>query len=140
MLQRSVYSKVRVAQPDPEALSESPLVPYPFHPESQFRIQTLFEEPACLVALEEWYKDNPTEWVFFNETLMVVQSGRAEMRWWNPPDWDDRGSIIVEPGMVFLCPRGARMWWTVLSDEPFRRLVVDIPNPGFGFSEVRSLV
>jgi hypothetical protein len=140
MLQRMIYSRVRVAQPDPDALASSPLLPYPFDERSQFRIQTLFEEPACLVALEEWYKDDPTEWVFFNETLMVVQSGRAEMRWWNPPDWQDRGTTVVEPGMVFLCPRGARMWWNVISEEPFRRLVVDIPNPGFAFSEVRSLV
>lgn len=140
MLQRMVYSKVRVAKPDPAELDAAPMQPYPYTPESQFKIVTLFEEPACLVAYEDWYKDNPTEWVFFNETLMIVQSGRAEMKWWNPPDWQDRGSITLEPGMLFLCPRGARIWWRVLSDEPFRRIVVDIPNPGFEFEKTKSLV
>lgn len=140
MLQRMIYSKVRVSRPDVDELKSSPLVDYPFVPESKFRIVTLFEEPACLVAHEEWYKDNDTEWVFFNETLMIVQSGSAEITWWNPPDWTDRGSVVVQPGDVFLCPRGARMWWKILSDEPFRRIVVDIPSPGFDFQKVKSLV
>lgn len=103
MLQRMIYSKVRVSRPDVGELQSSALVDYPFVPESKFRIVTLFEEPACLVAHEEWYKDNDTQWVFFNETLMIVQSGSAEITWWNPPDWTDRGSVVVQTGDVFLC-------------------------------------
>lgn len=65
MLQRMIYSKVRVAKPDDAQLDAAPMQPYPYTPESKFKIVTLFEEPACLVAYEDWYKDNPTEWVFF---------------------------------------------------------------------------
>jgi hypothetical protein len=135
-----IYSRVRVAKPEAQVLEAAPLEPYPFAPQSKFRIVTLFEEPACLVAHEEWYQDNDTEWVFFNETLMIVESGRAIMTYWNPPDWTDRGEITLEPGMVFLCPRGARIWWKIISEEPFRRLVVDIPNPGFTFADIKSIV
>jgi len=126
-----VWSKVRYAKPDPADLDAAALADYPFRPESKFKMVTYFTEPALLVGYEEWYKGNDTEWVFFNETLFVVQSGRAEVTYWNPPDWTDRGTYIAEPGMVLFYPRGARVWWKILSDEPFRRIVVDIPNPGF---------
>jgi len=132
-----VWSRVRWCRPDPADLEAAPLQDYPFHrePTAKFKIVTYFSEPAVLVAYEDWYKGNDIEWVMFNETLMFVQSGRAEMTYWNPPNWTDRGSVILEPGTVLFLPRGGHVWFQVLSDEPFRRVVVDIPNPGFEFHE-----
>lgn len=132
-----VWSKFAWCQPDPADLDAAPLEDYPFHrtPQSKFKIVTYVNEPALLVAYEDWYKGQDIEWVMFNETLMFVQSGRAEMTYWNPPNWTDRGSVIVEPGMVLFLPRGGHVWFSVLSDEPFRRVVVDIPNPGFDFRD-----
>ena len=126
-----VWSRVNWCTPAAADLEAAPLADYPFKPESKFKMVTYFNEPAVLVGYEEWYKGNDTEWVFFNETLFVVQSGRAEVTYWNPPNWEERGAYIAEPGMVLFYPRGARVWWKILSDEPFRRIVVDIPNPGF---------
>lgn len=132
-----VWSQVRWCLPDPADLEAAPLQDYPFHrePTAKFKIVTYFSEPAVLVAYEDWYKDNDIEWVLFNETLMFVQSGRAELTYWNPPNWTDRGTVILEPCAVLFLPRGAHVWCRVLSDEPFRRIVVDIPNPGFEFQE-----
>jgi len=133
-----VYSKVRWCKPNSADLEAAPLEDYPFCPESKYRMVEYFSEPALMVGYEDWFKDNDIQWVFFVETLMVVQSGRAEVTYWNGPNWRDRGSFVAEPGMVMLFPRAARVWCKVLSDEPFRRIVVDIPNPGYELPEANT--
>jgi hypothetical protein len=131
-----VWSKVRWCLPDPADLEAASLEDYPFfrEPQSKYKIVTYISEPALLVAYEDWYKGHDIEWVMFNETLMIVQSGRAEMTYWNPPNWTERGTVEAQPGMVLFLPRGVHVWFKVTSEEPFRRVVVDIPNPGFEFT------
>jgi ethanolamine utilization protein EutQ (cupin superfamily) len=142
MLQRMVYSKFRLI--DPRAaeaeIEKAPMEPFPLRPESKFRIVTLMDEPAMQVVLEDWFKDNDIEWVYFVDAFHVVVSGRAEITCWNAPDWPEPRTVIAEPGMMYLAPRGSHVTWRVLSDEPFRHVVLDIPNAGYSEDVIGKLV
>jgi mannose-6-phosphate isomerase-like protein (cupin superfamily) len=142
MLQRMVYSKFQLADPAraAEFIEQAPMEPFPLKPDSRFRIVTLMNEPACQVVLEDWFKDNPIEWVYFVDAFHVVISGRAEITYRNPPDWPEERTVIAEPGMMYLTPRGAHVKWRILSDEPFRHVVLDIPNAGYSEDIVGPLV
>jgi quercetin dioxygenase-like cupin family protein len=134
--QTVVYSRTAFAKLDWPALEAAPLEPYPVKEDSKFRWQMILDEPTCQVVLEDWLKDNDIQWTYWVDSLFIVISGRAEMEIWQPPNWVQRTKRIVEKDDVFLCPRGARAWWKVLSDEPFRHIVVDIPNAGYSVQEM----
>jgi hypothetical protein len=81
MLQQMVYSKFRLV--DPKAaeaeLEKATLEPFPLRPDSRFRIVTLMNEPATQVVLEDWFKGNDIEWVYFIDAFHIALSGRAEV-------------------------------------------------------------
>ena len=131
MLQPLIYSKFRLVTPDDAALEAAPLEPFPTVPESKFRIISLMNEPAVQAVYEDWFKDNDVEWTYWLDTVHFVVSGRAEITYWNPPNWEEANTVVAEPGSFYLAPRGARVKWKILSDEPFRRVVLDIPNGGY---------
>ena len=142
MLQRMVYSKFQAVDPAKaaESMERATMEPFPLKPDSKFRIVTLMNEPACQVVLEDWFKDNPIEWVYFVDAFHIVLSGRARITYRNPPDWPEERTVIAEPGMMYLTPRGSHVKWEILSDEPFRHVVLDIPNAGYSEDIVGPLV
>jgi hypothetical protein len=131
VLQPLVYSKFQLVTPDADALDAAPLEPFPTVPSSNFRIVTLMNEPAAQAVFEDWFKDNDVEWTYWVDTVHFVISGRAEITYWNPPNWEQEQTVVADAGSFYLAPRGCRCKWRVLSDEPFRRVVLDIPNPGY---------
>ncbi len=137
-VQTVVYSKTAFARLDWSALDAAPLEAYPTVETSQFRWQMILDEPTCQVVAEDWLKDNDVEWTYWVDSLFIVLGGSAEMEIWQPPNWTVRTKRTVSKDDVFLCPRGARARWKVLSDEPFRHLVVDIPNAGYSVEEMNS--
>lgn len=131
MLQPLIYSKFRLVTPDDAALDAAPLTPFPFRATSQFRIVTMIDEPAMQVVYEDWFKGNDIEWVYWLDTFHIVISGRAEITYRNPPDWEKEEAVVAEAGSMYLAPRGCHVRWRILSDEPFRHVVLDIPNSGY---------
>jgi len=132
------YSKTAFSKIDWPALDAAALEPYPTKPESKFRWAIILDEPTCQVVVEDWLKGNDIEWTYWVDSLFFVVSGSAEMEIWQPPNWVTKTTKVVEKGSVFLCPRGARASWKVLSDEPFRHVVVDIPNAGYSVDEINA--
>jgi hypothetical protein len=137
-VQTLVYSRTAVSRLDWARLDAAPLEPYPNTEHSQFRWQLVMDEHACQVVIEDWFRDNDVEWTYWVDSLYLVVSGSAEMEIWQPPNWATRTQAILEEGSIFLCPRGARAKWHVTSDEPFRHVVVDIPNPGYSVEELAA--
>ena len=138
MLQRIVYSRFAHSGSQLDELDKAPLEPYPTRPESQFRWKILFSEHACQAVVEDWFKGNDIEWTYFVDAIFYVFSGEAELTLWQPPNWTEKHVVVCKPGDVFLCPRGARAQFRTLSDEPFRHLVFDIPNPGYDADELAA--
>jgi hypothetical protein len=131
MLQRLVYSKFRVYRVNPADIDKAPIQPYPFCEPSTYRICTVIDEPATQIVYEDWFKGQDVMWWAWTDAIHFVLQGKAEVTVWQPPDLTEKFVEVVEPPCVYLIPRGARVQWKVLSDEPFRKLVADIPNPGF---------
>jgi len=133
MLRRLEYSKFAIYNINPEDIENAPMQPYPFCEPSEFKIITVIDEPAAQIVYEDWYKGNDTQWSAWTDEIHFVMSGKAEITLWEPPDLENKITVIAEAPCVYLVPIGARIKWHILSDEPFRHIVADIPNPGFGF-------
>ncbi len=131
MLQRLVYSRFKVYRVNPKDIDSAPIQPYPFCEPSTYRIVTVINEPATQIVYEDWFKGQDVMWWAWTDAIHFVLQGKAEVTVWQPPDLREKLVEIVEPPCVYLIPRGARVQWRVLSDVPFRKLVADIPNPGF---------
>jgi hypothetical protein len=138
MLQRIVYSNFAIANADFEALDRTPLEPYPTKPESKFRWRVLWSEHAAQAVVEDWFKGNDIEWTYFVDALFYVVSGEAEITLWQPPNWTEKHVVVAKPGDAFVCPRGARAMFRTLSDEPFRHVVFDVPNPGYDADQLAA--
>ena len=138
MVQRLVYSHFAIANVDLDKLDAAPLEPFPTNPSSHFRWGILFSEHACQAVVEDWFKDNDIEWTYWVDAIFYVFSGECEITLWQPPNWVEKRVVTARPGDVFLCPRGARVTFRVLSDEPFRHLVFDVPNPGYDAEELAA--
>jgi hypothetical protein len=138
MLQRLVYSKFAIANVASASLDDAELEPYPTAPNSRFRWAILFSEQACQAVVEDWFKDNEIEWTYWIDSIFYVLSGECEITLWQPPNWTEQRVVVARVGDVFLCPRGARVRFRVLSDEAFRHLVFDVPNPGYDADELAA--
>ena len=138
MLQTLIYSKFAIANIGDADLDATPLEPYPTVPTSQFRWRVLFSEPACQAVVEDWFKGHDIEWTYWIETIFYVLSGECEITHWQPPNWVHKTVVVAKPGDIFLCPRGSRVRYRVVSDEVFRHFCIDIPNAGYDAEELAA--
>lgn len=138
MLQRLVYSKFNVANVLEANLDAAELEAYPTVPESKFRWRILFSEQACQAVVEDWFKDNDLEWTYWIDSIFYVLSGECEITLWQPPNWIEKRVVVAKTGDLFICPRGARAKFRVLSDDVFRHIVLDIPNAGYDAEELAA--
>ena len=131
-MDKIVYSKFRIYHPQDSDLDSAPDLQFPFVEGSRFRaVNTGIDEPACQVNFEDFYKGPDITWSLFHDEVQVVLKGRAEIEYWLPPLMAEHGKVVAEPGAIYLLPRGCRVVWRVLSDEPFRHLCITYPNPSY---------
>ena len=135
------YSKFRMYKVDGGDLDGVGTFPFPFVDGSQFRaVNVGIDEPAVQVNFEDFLPGPEIPWTLYHDELQYVTSGRAEIQWWLPPLMQETGKVIAEPGCLYLLPRGCRVIWRVLGDEPFRHLCICFPNPGYPIDTARSMV
>ena len=132
MLRPLSYSKFQLYRIEPSDVENAPLNPYPFSQDATFRIVSVINQPATQVVFEDWFKGQVYQWHAWTDGVHVVLQGKAEITLWHPPDLEQTTVAIVEAPCVYLLPFATRAQWRVLSDEPFRKLAIDFPNPGFG--------
>lgn len=131
-MDRIVYSRFGHYRAHDADLDEAPDLEFPFVPGSRFRaVNTGIDEPACQVNFEDFYAGKDIPWTLFHDEVQVVLKGRAEIEYWLPPLFTEHGKFVAEPGSVYLMPRGCRVVWRVLGEEPFRHLCITYPNPGY---------
>jgi hypothetical protein len=59
--------------------------------------------------------------------------------YWLPSPTTKHGKAVAEPDSKYHAPRGCRMLWRVLSNEPFRHLCIAYPNPSQKSAAARSV-
>jgi hypothetical protein len=140
-MDRLVYGKFRIYHPNDGDLDNAPDYEFPFIKGSRFRaVNCAIDEPACQINYEDFYKGPDITWSMFHDEVQVVVSGRCEIEYWLPPLMIEHGKAIAEPRSIYYLPRGCRVLWRVLSDEPFRHLCITYPNPGYPITVARSAV
>ncbi|RME67113.1 MAG: hypothetical protein D6782_03160 [Alphaproteobacteria bacterium] len=113
-------------------LDQAPDLEFPFHPGSRFRaVNTGIDEPAAQINFEDFVKGQAITWTMPHDEVQYVVSGCAQITYHLPPLMQESATVVAGPGCVYLLPQGARIVWTVLSDEPFRHLCICWPNPAY---------
>lgn len=126
------YSRFRIYTFENKDLDSAASFPFPFIAGSRFKaVNTGIDEPAVQVNFEDFYPGPDIVWSMFHDEVQYVTSGRAEITFHLPPLMQATGKVTAGPGSIYLLPRGARIVWRVLGDQPFRHLCVCIPNPGY---------
>jgi mannose-6-phosphate isomerase-like protein (cupin superfamily) len=113
---------------------------FPFVPGSRFRAANIgIDEPAVQVNLEDFYKGQEIPWTLAHDEVHTVVSGECEIEYHLPPLMIETGKVIAKAGDCYYMPRGCRVVWRVLSDEPFRHYCICFPNPSYPIPKVRSI-
>ena len=134
------YSKMKLYTVRDSDLDSAPSFEFPFVKGSLFKaVNTGIDEPAAQINFEDFNPGPDIVWSMFHDEVQYVTSGRAQITFHLPPLMAETGSVVAEPGSIYLLPRGARIVWHVLGDAPFRHLCVCIPNPGYPLSVARSV-
>ena len=121
-------------------LETEPDLEFPFVSGSRFRAANIgIDEPAVQVNLEDFYKGQEIPWTLAHDEVHTVVSGECEIEYHLPPLMIETGKVIVKAGDCYYMPRGCRVVWRVLSDEPFRHYCICFPNPSYPIPKVRSI-
>ena len=137
---RMVYANFRMYKVEDSDLDDSPTFPFPFIDGSAFKaINCGIDEPSCQINFEDWLPGPDIWWSMNHDEVQYVTKGRAEITYWLAPLMQETGTVIAEPGCIYLLPRGARIRWRVLGDEPFRHLCICYPNPSYPIPIAKSM-
>lgn len=133
------WGRFAVYHYDAGDLDDEPDMEFPFVPGSRFRAaNTGIDEPGLQLNLEDFHKGPDIPWTLAHDETHYVISGVCEVEYHLPPLMLESGKVVVKAGDSYFMPRGCRVVWRVLSDEPFRHLCFCVPNPGYPIPVVRS--
>lgn len=85
------------------------------------------QEPAGHITLEDFLPGTTFEWTFWHDEVHIVVSGKAEVEFYQPPLFQEKGTTVMEEGDAYLIHRGEMLVFKVLSGEPYRHLCVMMP-------------
>ena len=140
MTERIEWGKFALYNYDAGDLETEPDLEFPFVPGSRFRAANIgIDEPAVQINLEDFYKGKDIPWTLAHDEVHDVISGECEIEYHLPPLMIETGKVIAKAGSTYYMPRGCRVVWRVLSDEPFRHLCICFGNPGYPIPKVRSI-
>ena len=138
-MDRIAWGKFALYDYDATDLADEPDLEFPFVPGSRFRaVNTGIDQPGVQVNLEDFYKGEDIPWTLAHDELHYVLQGECEIEYHLPPLMSETGKVIAKMGSTYYMPRGCRVVWRVLSDEPFRHLCICVPNPGYPIPLARS--
>jgi hypothetical protein len=138
-MDKIAWSKFAHYHYDETDLDDEPDMEFPFVPGSRFRaINIGVDEPAMQVNLEDFFKGVDIPWTLAHDEAHYVVQGECEVEVHMPPLMLESTKIIAKAGTTYFLPRGCRVVWRVLSEEPFRHLCFCYPNPSYPIPVARS--
>ena len=131
MPERMEYSRFTLLDLTGVEIDRQPRVPVFHGATSHGRSVNVMDEPSAQAWYQDWFAGNDVEWTCWTNEVHIVLGGAAEITYWNPPTWEDTGTVQVRAGSIYLIPLGCKFHVCVTSEDPLRHVVVDFPNPGF---------
>ena len=86
-------------------------------------------EPAGHITMEDFAPGVTISWSFWHEEVHYIIKGKAEMTFSEPPLHQNRQTITVEAGDIYLIRRGEYVTWKIGPKEPYRHLCIIMPAP-----------
>jgi ethanolamine utilization protein EutQ (cupin superfamily) len=93
-----------------------------------FDIAVFNDEPGGTTGVEDFRRGEEVEWSFYHDEVQYILKGKAEITYSLPPVHRRWYKTSAEEGCVYLIPRGARVKFKVIGDEPYRHLFVVMPG------------
>lgn len=90
-------------------------------------IKRFVQEPAGHITLEDFPAGSTVEWTYWHDEVHVVVKGKAQVEYYLPPLFQDKGQAVLQEGDAYLMHRGECVVFKVLGDQPFRHLCVIMP-------------
>lgn len=121
-----------IARLDYEKLDKTPIVEYggPIvgTKSGPSRLAVLISLPEAEVGLEDFLPGPEFHWSFHYDEVHLILEGKAEITYTLPANPSKILKMVAEKGDTYLCPRGMRATWKVVSKEPFRKFCVIMPR------------
>jgi hypothetical protein len=86
------------------------------------------DEPGGTTGVEDFRPGDEVEWNFFHDEVQYILKGKAEITYSLPPIHRKWYKTSAEEGSVYLIPRGARVKFKVIGNDPYRHLFVVMPG------------
>ena len=86
------------------------------------------DEPGGTTGVEDFRPGDEVEWNFYHDEVQYILKGKAEMTYSLPPLHRKWYKTSAEEGCVYLIPRGARVKFKVIGNDPYRHLFVVLPG------------
>ncbi len=118
------YSEFKVFKVDPKAMQ-------PTHIETRgvtLDIAVFNDEPGATTGVEDFRPGDEVEWNFYHDEVQYIIKGKAEITYSLPPVHRKWYKTSAEEGCVYLIPRGARVKFKVIGNDPYRHLFVVMPG------------
>lgn len=93
-----------------------------------FDIAVFNDEPGATTGVEDFRSGDEVEWSFYHDEVQYILKGKAEITYSLPPLHRRWYQTEASEGCVYLIPRGARVKFKVIGDEPYRHLFVVMPG------------
>tara|TARA_Y100000590_G_scaffold226356_1_gene255738 strand:+ start:2592 stop:3014 length:423 start_codon:yes stop_codon:yes gene_type:complete len=134
------WSKFAIYHTDDKDLDCSENKIFPFIEESKYRaINTGINEPTVQINFEDFYKGPDIIWTLSHDEVHYLTKGKAEIICYLPPLMKEKKEAIAKTGSIYLLPRGCRVVWKIIGEEPFRHFCICFPNPGYPSKKGKSI-
>jgi ethanolamine utilization protein EutQ (cupin superfamily) len=86
------------------------------------------DEPGATTGVEDFRPGDEVEWSFYHDEVQYILKGKAEISYSLPPMHRRWYKTSAEEGCIYLIPRGARVKFKVIGNDPYRHLFVVMPG------------
>src|SRR5581483_3966189 len=91
-------------------------------------IKIYTDEPGATTGVEDFRPADEVDWSFYHDEVQYITKGRAEITYSLPPLHTRWHKTTAEVGCIYLIPRGARLKFKVIGNEPYRHVFVVMPG------------
>jgi len=118
------YSEFKIFKVDPSAMK-------PTYIETRgvtMDVAVFNDEPGATTGVEDFRPGDEVEWSFYHDEVQYILKGKAEISYSLPPMHRRWYKTSAEEGCIYLIPRGARVKFKVIGNDPYRHLFVVMPG------------
>ena len=85
-------------------------------------------EPDGHITLLDMFPSTVLNYTFSKDEVHIVVKGKAEVEFYLPPLYQEKGRLVAEEGDLYLIYQGEDLTFRIISDETYRVLAMTMPH------------